>query len=264
MTKTPRIGPTYLLQGMRLLHHRQLRWLVLWPLLINAFLFVGLTWLAIDQFGQLLTWLTSKIPAWLEFITWIFWVLFSGFLLLVYGYTFAILGNLLASPFYGPLSERAEQVITGHIQSTPTSMKQLLAMAGSAIKRELFKMGYFLPRIVGIFMLTLTLSFIPVLNLVGPAIAFLWGGWSQALQYLDYPSDNHGQPFDELRQVLKKQRLQSLSFGGTVLIATTVPLLNLFIMPASVIGATSFWLDHLASDPQRLGHSDKNGSILTE
>ena len=75
---------------------------------------------------------------------------------------------------------------------------------------------------------------------------------------------DHGQSFYELRGALKKQRLQSLSFGGTVLIATTVPLLNLFIMPASVIGATSFWLDHLAGDTQQLGRSDKTGSILTE
>ena len=123
MKQPPRIGPAYLLQGMQLLHHPKLRWLVIWPLLINAFLFIGLTWLAIDQFGQLLTWLTSKIPAWLDFITWIFWILFGGFLLLVYGYTFAILGNLLASPFYGPLSERAEQVLTNRIQPSQTSMK---------------------------------------------------------------------------------------------------------------------------------------------
>ncbi|WP_438951451.1 sulfate transporter CysZ [Porticoccus sp.] len=258
MTKTTRIGPAYLLLGMRLLHHRQLRWLVLWPLLINAFLFIGLTWLAVDQFGQLLGWLTSMIPTWLDFIRWIFWVLFGGFLLLVYGYTFAILGNLLASPFYGPLSERTEQVLTNNIQETPISARHLLALAGSAMKRELIKLGYFLPRILGVLALTLALSFIPVLNLVGPAIAFLWGGWSLALQYLDYPADNHRQSFAELRGALKKQRLQSLSFGGTVLIATTVPLLNLFVMPASVVGATCFWFDHLAEDRPSLKRSNNH------
>ena len=33
--------------------------------------------------------------------------------------------------------------------------------------------------------LTLVLSLIPVLNLIGPTIAFLWGAWSLALQYLE-------------------------------------------------------------------------------
>lgn len=245
-------GPGYLFQGLKLLNHPKIRWFVIGPLLINIVLFVGLTALAVEQFGPLLSWLTGKVPEWLGFVAWIFWILFGGFLLLVYGYSFAILGNILASPFYGPLAERVEEVLTGNHRSSTRTGKQLLALAGRSMKREFIKLGYFLPRIIGVLLLTLALSFIPVLNLLGPAIAFFWGAWSLALQYLDYPADNNQIGFVQLREELRNRRLISLSFGGSVLIATTIPILNLFTMPASVIGATSFWLERMESNPNKL------------
>lgn len=245
-------GPGYLFQGLRLLNHPKIRWFVIGPLLINIVLFIGLTALAVEQFGTLLSWLTDKIPEWLSFVAWLFWILFGGFLLLVYGYSFAILGNILASPFYGPLAERVEEVLTSNHRSSTKTGKQLLALAGRSVKREFIKLGYFLPRIIGVLLLTLTLSFIPVLNLLGPAIAFFWGAWSLALQYLDYPADNNQVGFAQLREELRNRRLVSLSFGGSVLIATTIPILNLFTMPASVIGATSFWLERMEPSPNKL------------
>ncbi|PCJ93770.1 MAG: sulfate transporter CysZ [Porticoccaceae bacterium] len=238
-------GPGYLLQGLRLLNHPRIRWFVLGPILINLVLFVLLTWFAIDQFSSLLIWMTDKIPSWLSFIAWLFWIFFGGFLLLIYGYSFAIIGNILASPFYGPLAERVEELLTGNEHTSTKTAKQTLALAGRSITREFIKLGYFLPRIIGVLILTLILSFIPVLNLLGPAIAFFWGAWSLALQYIDYPADNNQTDFRELRKQLREKRLISISFGGSVLIATTIPILNLFTMPASVIGATVFWLERM-------------------
>jgi CysZ protein len=251
MAQPPQSGPGYLFQGLKLLNHPRIRWFVIGPLLINIILFIGLTALAVEQFGTLLSWLTEKIPEWLSFVAWLFWILFGGFLLLVYGYSFAILGNILASPFYGPLAERVEEVLTGNNRSPTKTGKQLLALAGRSVKREFIKLGYFLPRIIGVLLLTLTLSFIPVLNLLGPAIAFFWGAWSLALQYLDYPADNNQVGFAQLREELRNRRLVSLSFGGSVLIATTIPILNLFAMPTSVIGATSFWLERMEPGPDK-------------
>jgi CysZ protein len=251
MAQPLQTGPGYLFQGLRLLNHPKIRWFVIAPLLINLFLFIGLTWVAIEQFGTLLNWMIDKIPDWLSFLAWIFWILFGGFLLLVYGYSFSIIGNILASPFYGPLSERVEEVLTGNNLSSTKTGKKLLALAGRSVKREFIKLGYFLPRIIGVLLLTLALSFIPVLNLLGPAIAFFWGAWSLALQYLDYPADNNQVGFIKLREELRNRRLISLSFGGSVLIATTIPILNLFAMPASVIGATSFWLERLEPNPDK-------------
>jgi len=245
MTKPLQSGPKYLLQGLRLLNHPRIRWFVLGPMLIKLVLFVFLTWFAIAQFDGVLGWLIAKVPGWLDFIAWIFWVLFGGFLLLVYGYSFAIIGNILASPFYGPLSERVKEVLNDKKPSNPMTKKEILALAGRSVAREIIKLGYFLPRIIGVLILTLILSFIPVLNLLAPVIAFVWGAWSLALQYIDYPADNNQVGFAELRDQLRERRLVSLSFGGCVLMVTTIPILNLFTMPASVIGATAFWVERM-------------------
>lgn len=242
-------GPGYLLQGLSLLNHPKIRWFVMGPMVINALLFIALTWFAIEQFGTWLDALMAYIPSWLEFLTWFFWVIFAGLLFLIYGYSFAILGNILASPFYGPLAERTASLLTGNQQTASLNLKQILALAARSVKRELIKLGYFLPRIIGVLLLTLALSLIPVLNLIGPVIAFFWGAWSLALQYVDYPADNHQVSFDQLRETLSERKGASISFGGCVLIATTIPVLNLFTMPASVIGATAFWLERV--EPKR-------------
>jgi CysZ protein len=247
MNQPLKTGPTYLLQGLRLLNHPRIRWFVIGPILINLILFVGLTWYAVTQFSDLLTWMMGKVPSWLEFIAWLFWLIFGGLLLLIYGYSFSILGNILASPFYGPLSERVEEVLTGTTRSNTITLQQIMALAGRAILRELIKLGYFLPRIIAVLLLTLILSFIPLLNLLGPVIAFIWGAWSLSLQYIDYPADNHDIGFKTLREQLRLQRWSAISFGSCVLIATTIPVLNLFTMPASVIGATAFWLERMTS-----------------
>jgi CysZ protein len=258
MTQPHQSGPMYLLQGLRLLNHPRIRWFVIGPILINLILFVGLTWYAVTQFSDLLNWMLDKIPSWLEFIAWLFWLIFGGLLLLIYGYSFSILGNILASPFYGPLAERVEEVLTGATHSNTITMKQVMAIAGRAILRELIKLGYFLPRIIAVLLLTLALSFIPLLNLLGPVIAFIWGAWSLSLQYIDYPADNNGIGFKMLREQLRQQRWSAISFGSCVLIATTIPVLNLFTMPASVIGATAFWIERMPTT--NIGHKEQTES----
>lgn len=260
-------GAQHFMKGLTLLTHPQLRSYVIGPILINILVFVGITWFAIHQFDQLLPWLMAKIPSWLDFLVWLFWILFGGLLLLIYAYGFTLIGNLLASPFYGLLSERAEQLLSSPQSLDPQSqsesqtetatpqqqlsLKALASVTASAIGRELIKLGYFLPRIALVLLLTLGLSWIPGVNLVAPIIAMAWGSWWLALQSVDYPADNHGISFTQLRQHTRQHRLSALTFGGLTLLGSGIPLLNLLVMPAAVIGGTSFWLDKLQNQPPK-------------
>jgi CysZ protein len=228
--------------GFRLLSKPGIRLWVVLPLLINIALFVGITALAIDYFGTLLGSLTDWLPGWLGFIAWLIWGLFGLTLLFVYGYTFTIIANLIASPFYGVLAERTQQHLDHLNEAEALNWASIKAIAWRSFVRELRKLMYFLPRILGIFLLCLILSFVPVLNLATPFIVFLWGAWSMSLQYLDYPADINLVTFDELRQQAKTKRRLLTGFGGLVLLGTSVPLLNLLVLPAAVTGATSLWL----------------------
>jgi CysZ protein len=62
------------------------------------------------------------------------------------------------------------------------------------------------------------------------------------VQYLDYPMANHRLFFSEQRARLRKRPLLAWSFGGLVMLATLVPVLNFFVMPAAVAGATVLWV----------------------
>lgn len=64
-----------------------------------------------------------------------------------------------------------------------------------------------------------------------------------AIQYCDYPFDNHKVPFETMRDDLKTKRGKCLSFGALVTLFTMTPILNLFVMPIAVCGATAMWVD---------------------
>ncbi|MGV6806894.1 MAG: sulfate transporter CysZ, partial [bacterium] len=217
-------GPGYLGLGFRLLTHRRLVWFVVIPVMINLAIFLGLTWYAVTQFTLAMNWVMGFIPDWLDFLLWIFWLLFALLLLVVYGYTFAMITTLIASPFYGILAEQAEYLLTGSKSDTPMTFKEMVAIGKRSLIRELQKMAYFLPRILVIMLVTLALSFTPGLNFLGPVVSFLWGSWSLSLQYVDYAADNHLVSFPVLRRQVSTKRMSSMSFGATTLVMTSIPL----------------------------------------
>jgi CysZ protein len=55
-----------------------------------------------------------------------------------------------------------------------------------------------------------------------------------------YPLENEGLLFSEQKQLIKTVRLGALSFGGLAVLGLTIPVLNILIAPAAVIGATIY------------------------
>ena len=72
---------------------------------------------------------------------------------------------------------------------------------------------------------------------------FLFSAWMLAIQYCDYPFDNHKVPFKEMRTALRTQKVANMQFGALTSLFTMIPVLNLFIMPVAVCGATAMWVD---------------------
>ncbi|XNM68513.1 EI24 domain-containing protein [Escherichia coli] len=62
-----------------------------------------------------------------------------------------------------------------------------------------------------------------------------------AIQYCDYPFDNHKVPFNAMRQALRTRKVTNMQFGSLVSLFTLIPVLNLVIIP--VAGATAMWVD---------------------
>lgn len=240
-------GGNYLLRGVNLLTDPRFRPFLIIPLLINVGIFIVLTSFLIGQFQTFVNWAMSWIPNW-EWFSWLadilatlIWVLFAVILALVYGYSFSMITNILAAPFYGLLAEKVQKEMTG-TAPPPISMG---ALVFRAVERELVKLWYFLTRGLGIVVLMFLLGFIPGVNLVVPIIGLIWAAWSMAIQYGDYAADNNLMKFKPFREHLSDRRNSALGFGVLVVGASMLPLVNIFLMPAAVIGGTLFWLEEL-------------------
>lgn len=231
-------GPDYFTAGLRLILQPGLRLFVLLPLTINLLLFIGLISLAVRQFDVLLSSFMPSLPDWLSFLEFLLWPLFTLLVLAIMFFTFTMVANLLAAPFNGFLSEKVEAVVRGTDTSPPFYWRELLAMVPRTIGRELRKLGYFLPRAIAL----LVLSLIPGINIIASPLWVLFGVWMMAVQYIDYPADNHKLGWQEMLVWLREKRWQSLGFGGMTYLVLLVPLVNVLAMPAAVAGATLFWV----------------------
>ncbi len=231
-------GPHYLSQGLKLVLSPGLRLFVLLPLTINLILFVGLIGFAVQQFGGWVDAFMPSLPNWLSFLEYLLWPLFVVLVLLMVFFTFTMLANIIAAPFNGFLAEKVEVVVRGEDTLPAFSWAELLAMVPRTLGREARKLGYFLPRAIGL----LILSCIPVVNLVAAPLWLLFGVWMMAVQYIDYPADNNKMSWQDMLAWLREKRWQSLGFGGITYAALLIPGLNILMMPAAVAGATVFWV----------------------
>lgn len=233
-------GLGYLGEGFRLIRQPGLRLFVLIPLVINIVLFGLFFYFLAEAFTVLIATVMGWLPdwQWLQALDWLFWILYGGVILLMLAYGFVIVANLIGSPFYGYLAELTEKHLTGQEVSTEEGWAAIIRDIPRALWREVQKIFYYLPRAIGLIIIGL----IPVVNLVAALLWFLFNSWMMALQYVDYPADNHKVSFKALRGLLGDTRLSAFGFGLPVALAAMVPVLNLVVVPAAVCGATAYWV----------------------
>ncbi|NOQ35587.1 MAG: sulfate transporter CysZ [Methylococcaceae bacterium] len=230
-----------LLKGLRFLAHAQLRKFLLIPIIINLLLYsiaFGLAFFYMDDVTRYL------LPDWLEAISWLSWlskllgILFFICFFLIAFFTFTILANLIASPFYGKLSERTLALLIeretpeGEEVKLPEAPPELPLM--QMLYGEWLRIRYLLAWIV----LLVILSLIPVLNIIAPILWALFGAWGMALEYFTYPLENRGLLFPEQKKLASSVRFGALSFGGFTVLGLMIPVVNILVSPVAVIAAT--------------------------
>ncbi|CUB03616.1 sulfate transporter CysZ [Marinomonas fungiae] len=227
-----------IIEAFPLLLSRRLRLFLLAPIFANIALMVLLYTVALSYMGVAVDEMMGFLPEWLSFLNWLFYLLLNIVVGLLMFYSFSVGVNILAAPFMAFLAEKVEERQTGKQFDEDMSFAGLMLIAGRSLKRELQKLAYFLPRFLGL----LLLSFIPVINVVAPFLLVLFSAWMLALQYMDYAFDNNKIPFPEMRASLREKPLLCWTFGFIVMFAVTIPFLNLFIMPIAVVAATLLWI----------------------
>ena len=216
-----------LLKGVKLLSNAELRKFILIPVLINLILYSAAFAVGYYTISDLIA---QFIPSWLSWLEWLIWPLFfiSGSIAVFF--TFTLLANLLAAPFYSQLSAKTLSVISGN---TDTIDEQPL---NQVIWAEFKRFGYLTSRMLPI----LILFIIPGINLIAPFLWALFGAWGMGLEFMAYPLEKQGHLFSQQKEIAKNRRIGVLSFGGLVLLGLSIPVFNLIVAPAAVIGATIY------------------------
>ncbi len=235
-------GMQYLLRGAKLLNHKSLRLFVIIPLVVNIIIFGSLIGVTVNYVSDLMDSWLGRIPEWLGFIEWILWPLIALTLSLITGYAFTALALIISSPFNALLAEKAEELITGQSVDSLEGFSAALIAIPRSIIREISKLLYYIP----MFVFVLILSFIPAINIIAPFLWLLLGAWMMSIQFLDYPMDNHQLSFADVKEAARYRRLSTLGFGGGVALCASIPIVNFFVIPSAVVGATIMWCEELA------------------
>lgn len=228
-------GFHYFLYGWKLLAQRRFLPFIILPVAINALVMCMLIWFFFTHIGE---WLEAMLPSWLDWLSALLIPLIFLMLLTLFYFAFTTLANFIAAPFNALLAEKVEQQLTGEWLAE-MSMAELWQDLPRMLNREWKKMLYSIPRLVALFLL----GFVPVLGqTVVPLLAFVFGAWLLAIQYCDYPFDNHKISFARMRSALSEKRMMNFTFGALVSLFTMIPFVNLVAMPVAVCGATAMWV----------------------
>ena len=242
-SKSPHFGGYYFLQGLKLIFKPGIKRYTLIPILLNIVLYVLLWWYA---WGEIQAW----VGAWLQSLSnnwsWLAYVLYPVIwlsMVLLTMYTFVIMSLLLASPFFGFLTQALQNQWQGK-QAERVSFREILLLVPRSISRELGKIMSFLPWLFAI----LLCYIIPGVNLFTGFFWVLFLSWFNLVQFADYIFDNNSISFNQMKVVLKQNKVLSLSFGFTVTIFMMVPLLNILVIPAAVAGAALMYWENFQAE----------------
>jgi CysZ protein len=233
-----RSGFGYFFQGISIALMPGIRQFVIFPLLANVLLLGGAM---VYLFSHLSQWIESwmgYIPDWLSWLSYLLWPVLAITILGTFSYFFSTIANFIAAPFNGLLAEKVEEKLSGE-KNSGADFADLIKDTPRILAREWQKLVYFIPKALGLFILLL----IPALGqTVGPVLWFIFSSWVLAIQYCDYPFDNHKVRFRAMRDELKQQQGKAYGFGMLVALFTAIPVVNLFVMPVAVCGATAMWV----------------------
>jgi len=232
-------GFDYFLLGAQLIKTKGLKRFVFIPLAINLVLFISAFIYLFGEMGSAIQAVIDLIPDWFGFIkeglVYVLWPLAVITVLLVFALIFGTLANWIAAPFNGLLSEKVEAHLTGQPMGD-AGLIDAFKDIPRTLAREARKLIYYIPRAV----IFLVLFFVPV---IGQVLWFLFNAWMMALQYIDYPFDNHKIGFTPMKKALRTNKTLTFQFGIMVSVFSLIPIVNFIVMPIAVCGATALWVN---------------------
>ncbi|KTD52767.1 sulfate transporter CysZ [Legionella quateirensis] len=229
-------GMLYLLQGFQHLLTHGLKRFIIVPMALNFILFAGLFYFTYHYVFSFTSYYLDKLPSWLSVLSGIFFIIFIISFFLLFFSLFTVVFNVIAAPFNGLLAEKTQIIL---YNSRPPSLP-FFKMALRTMKRQGEFLKFYLLRFFGICLL----FFVPFIQPVYPFLWFLFTSWMISVQYQDFAMDNNLVSFQDLKQNVKNNKMRSLGFGTCINLVSFIPIVNILVMPAAVIGSTMLFCEN--------------------
>ncbi len=228
-------GMLYMIRGIRHLLTNGLKRFMIIPILLNFALFTGLFYITYHYLSAYASYYLDKLPSWLSFMSGLFFIVFILCFFLLFLSLFSVVFNVLAAPFNGLLAEKTQIIL---YKTEPPTLP-FTQMAVRSLKRQGQFLQYYIVRlsVIGL------LFFVPFIQPIYPFLWFFFSAWMLSIQYQDFAMDNNLIDFKDMLEQLKKNKMRSLGFGTVINLASVIPILNVMIMPAAVIGSTMLYCD---------------------
>jgi len=161
-------------------------------------------------------------------------------MLFVFFFLFNRIASALAAPFNDVISRKTEEIVRGSLTEERFSIIQLVKDSGRAVAHSFRILAVY----IGLLLAALLLLLIPGIGpLLFSSAAALLSSYMFAFEYLGYPMDRRRFSFSQKRKFLRSQFTSAMGFGLGNLAVASIPVLNLFFIPAAVAGGTLLFLD---------------------
>jgi len=231
---------TYVLAHKLIVKHR-LWWYIIAPGIINCLLFIlGFSWFSsmATDWAAIFTLYIKNLAPW---ATWLHTGLLVGFIIFYLSvYKYLIL--VLMAPLLALLSERVEFIITGH--TTDFNFQQFIA---DVLRGILLALRNFCIEMLLLALLFIC-SFIPLLQLFSPVLAFYISSYYYGFSMLDY--SNERRKYTIARSIAFTRLQKGVAFGNGAIfyLLLIVPYVGWVIAPAYAVTAATIARLQIAKD----------------
>jgi CysZ protein len=235
------VGAAYPVRALRLLAATRALWpYVVVPIGLNVV--VGATvyaGLLLAGF-RVIDGVAGGLPPWAAPLAVVLRVLLVVGLLVATGFVLVRFGVVLGAPWYGRLSERVELLATGRVVG---ARRGAVADLTRAVAHE----GKKLLLVVSCWLLFLLLNLVPVLGTAAAAAGGLaLAGTVACLDFLDPALDRRGLGFRAELAYVRRAFPVSAGFGVACVVLTSLPVLNLLLVPICAAAGTLLVCDDVA------------------
>ena len=227
------VGAAYPLRALRLLAATRALWpYVVVPIALNvavgATVYAGLLLAGLRAVDALM----AALPPWAGLLALVMRVVLVVGLLVATGFVLVRFGVVLGAPWYGRLSERVELLATGRIVGTRQGAQADLARALGHEVKKLFL-------VVACWVLLLLLNVVPAFGTAAAAAGGLALAATVAcLDFLDPALDRRGLGFRGELAYVRRELPRSAGFGLVCVALTSLPVLNLLLVPLCAAAGT--------------------------